>query len=69
MENDKLKTSDGFSAGGVHGAAADRSSLDRSKEVRIPNAETREAIEQARTRKGLASYDSVEDMMADLDDA
>ena len=36
--------------------------------VRIPNAETREAIRQARTGEGLTSYRSVEELMADLDD-
>ena len=36
--------------------------------VRIPNAETREAIRQARTGEGLASYGSVEELMADLHD-
>lgn len=36
--------------------------------VRIPNAETREAIRQARTGEGLESYDSVKELMADLDD-
>lgn len=36
--------------------------------VRIPNAETREAIRQARTGEGLTSYGSVEELMADLDD-
>ena len=36
--------------------------------VRIPNAETREAIRQARTGEGLTSYSSVEELMADLND-
>ena len=36
--------------------------------VRIPNAETREAIRQARTGEGLTSYSSVEGLMADLND-
>ena len=34
--------------------------------VRIPNAETREAIRQALTGEGLESYGSVEELMADL---
>ena len=38
-------------------------------EVRIPNAETREAIRQARAREGLTRYDSVKDLMAEFDDA
>ena len=37
--------------------------------AKIPNAETLEALRQAQTREGLTSYDSVEEMMADLDDA
>ena len=36
--------------------------------ARIPNAETREAIRQARTGEGLTSYGSVEELMADLND-
>ena len=37
--------------------------------VRIPNAETREAIRQAGTGEGLTSYGSVEELMhADLHD-
>lgn len=36
--------------------------------VRIPNAETREAIRQVRAGEGLTSYGSVEELMADLDD-
>lgn len=35
-------------------------------EARIPNAASLEAIYQARTGEGLISYDSPEDMMADL---
>ena len=69
MADDKLKISDGFQARGVQGSAEDSPSFHRGKRARIPNAETLEALEQARTRKGLASYDTVEDMMADLDDA
>lgn len=38
-------------------------------ELRIPNAETREAIRQAQAREGLTRYDSVKDLMADFDDA
>ena len=33
--------------------------------VKIPNAETREAIRQARTGDGLIHYHSVDDLMAD----
>lgn len=36
--------------------------------VRIPNAETPEAIRQARTGEGLTSYGSVEELMAELND-
>ena len=35
-------------------------------ESRIPNAASLEAIDQARTGEGLISYDSPEEMMADL---
>jgi len=38
-------------------------------EVKIPNAETLLALKQARSKKGLAEYDSVDKLMADLDDA
>jgi len=38
-------------------------------EVRIPNAETREAIRQARARQGLTRHDSIKDLMAEFDDA
>lgn len=33
---------------------------------KIPNAASLEAIEQTRTKEGLISYNSVDDMMADL---
>ena len=33
--------------------------------VKIPNAETREAIRQARMKDGLIHYRSVDDLMAD----
>ena len=33
---------------------------------KIPNAESREAIRQAQTGEGLASYDSIKEMLADL---
>lgn len=33
--------------------------------VKIPNAETREAIRQAQTGEGLIHYRSVDDLMAD----
>ncbi|PCI39961.1 MAG: type II toxin-antitoxin system antitoxin, RelB/DinJ family [Rhodospirillaceae bacterium] len=38
-------------------------------EVRIPNAETLEAMRQVRKRDGLIKYDSVDDLMAELNDA
>ena len=37
-------------------------------ELKIPNAKSREAIHQARTGEGLVSYNSIEDMLADLND-
>ena len=37
-------------------------------ELKIPNAKSREAIHQARTGEGLVSYDSIEEMLADLND-
>ena len=69
MADNKSGTSDGFSARSGHGLAEHSPPLRRSKKAKIPNAETLEALEQARTREGLTSYDTVEDMMADLDDA
>ena len=69
MADNKSGTSDGFSAKDVHGSTEHSPSPQRSKRARIPNAETLEALEQARTKEGLTSYDTVEDMMADLDDA
>ena len=35
--------------------------------VKIPNAETREAIRQAQTGEGLTHYRSVDDLAAELD--
>ena len=37
-------------------------------ESRVPNAESPAAIRQARTKKGLLSYNSVDELMADLFD-
>ena len=37
-------------------------------EVKIPNAETRKAINQANTKEGLIRYDNVDELMADFDD-
>ena len=37
--------------------------------VRIPNKATLEALRQARAKEGLIAYDSVGDLMADIDDA
>ena len=37
-------------------------------EVKTPNAKSREALEQARTGEGLVGFDSVEEMIADLND-
>ena len=38
-------------------------------EVRVPNAETLEAMRQAREKEGLIKYDSVDDLMSDIDNA
>lgn len=38
-------------------------------EVRIPNAETLEAMRQAREKDGLIKYDSVDDLMAEFESA
>jgi DNA-damage-inducible protein J len=38
-------------------------------EVRVPNAETLEAMRQAREKDGLIEYDSVDDLMSDIDNA
>lgn len=35
--------------------------------IRIPNATTRAALSEAKERKDLASYDSVDELFADLD--
>lgn len=69
MADDKSGTSGRFAARGGHGPAEHSPSFQRGKKAKTPNAETLEALEQARTREGLTSYDTVEDMMADLDDA
>ncbi len=69
MADNKSGTADGFSAQGVHGSTDHTPSFQRKKRAKIPNTETLEALEQARTGEGLTSYDTVEDMMADLDDA
>lgn len=37
--------------------------------VKIPNEETLEAIRQAHTGEGLTEYSSVDELMAELDDA
>ncbi len=34
--------------------------------VRIPNEETAAALEQARTRQGLESFNTLDDLLADL---
>ena len=36
-------------------------------QVRIPNSETVEALEQARDRRGLTEYDSLEELKASID--
>ena len=36
-------------------------------QVRMPNAETVEALEQARDRRGLTEYDSLEELKASID--
>ncbi|NQV48832.1 MAG: type II toxin-antitoxin system RelB/DinJ family antitoxin [Rhodospirillaceae bacterium] len=38
-------------------------------EVRIPNAETLEAMRQAREKDGLIKYEGLDDLMADFKDA
>ena len=38
-------------------------------EVRIPNAETLDAIRQASNKDGLRKYGSAKDLMAEIDDA
>ncbi|MBF0144995.1 MAG: type II toxin-antitoxin system RelB/DinJ family antitoxin [Magnetococcales bacterium] len=38
-------------------------------DVRIPNATTLEAMRQAKERKSLTKYDSVDDLMAEFEDA
>ena len=36
-------------------------------QVRMPNAETVEALEQARDRRGLTEYDSLDELKASID--
>ncbi|MGN7611671.1 type II toxin-antitoxin system RelB/DinJ family antitoxin [Magnetococcales bacterium HHB-1] len=38
-------------------------------EVKRPNADTREAMRQARNRNGLTKYNCVDDLMAEFNDA
>ena len=38
-------------------------------EVRIPNADTLDAIRQASNKDGLTKYGSVKDLMTEIDDA
>ncbi len=54
-----------------HQGVADVSEPSPSKqpdESRVPNAESLAAIRQARTKQGLLSYNSVDELMADLFD-
>ena len=38
-------------------------------EVRVPNAETLEAMRQAKEKDGLIKYNSVDELMSDIDNA
>ena len=50
---------------GGHGRT-ERKTKRQPSELKIPNAASLEAIEQTRTKEGLISYNSVDEMMADL---
>ena len=52
---------------GGHGRTEQRTKR-QPYELKIPNAKSLEAIEQARTGEGLVSYASIEEMLADLND-
>ena len=70
MDKTKSNPNRGLHAQG-HQGVADASEPPTPKqpdESRIPNAESLAAIRQARTKKGLLSYNSVDELMADLFD-
>ena len=41
--------------------------MTKALEVRIPNAATRSALQDAQARRGLREFDSVEELFADLE--
>ena len=70
MDKGKSNPNSGLHAQG-HQSVADVSEPSTSKqpdESGIPNTESLAAIRQARTKKGLLSYNSVDELMADLFD-
>ena len=70
MDKEKSNPNSGLHTQGHQGAAnVGKSSTSKQPgESRIPNAESLAAIRQARTKKGLLSYNSVDEMIADLFD-
>ena len=70
MDKDKSNENSGLHTQG-HQGVTDVSGPSTSKqagESKIPNAESLAAIRQARTKKGLLNYNSVDEMIADLFD-
>ena len=70
MDKGKSNPNSGLHARGRRGVADvhEPSTSKQPDESRIPNAESLAAILQARTKKGLLSYNIVDELMADLFD-
>lgn len=70
MDKAKSNSNSGLHAQGHQGVAdvSEPSTSKQPDESRVPNAESLAAIRQARTKKGLLSYNSVDELMADLFD-
>lgn len=70
-ETEEVLSALAFSAAAAITLSYKQVSLQRGlpSEIRIPNAETREAIRQAQAREGLTRHDNVKGLMAEFDDA
>lgn len=70
MDKGKSDPNRGLHAQGHQGAAnvSEPPTPKQPDESRIPNAESLAAIRQARTKKGLLSYNNVDELIADLFD-
>ncbi len=68
MDKAKSNPNSGLHAQGHQGVTdvSETSTSKQAGESRVPNAESLAAIRQARTKKGLLSYNSVDGLMADL---